>query len=126
VLNEFIAKAKVEKFVTPLQMLSTDPALARTIKETAEIIFIDADHSYSNAYKDIEIAYGLLSENGLLVLDDVGSKHSPSIDPEHKGGVRQALLDFLKTKPGLPAFMLEPPLWLNPCGIGLVCKQNLR
>ncbi len=124
-LVEFIGKAGVAEFVTPLQMFSTAPALRRSLPETVEVIYLDANHSYSNAAHDIALSYHLLAENGLLFLDDVGPAVSPRLDPEGRGGVRQALLDFASHRPDLHVMFMEPPMWFNPCGLGIVCKQRV-
>ena len=124
-LVEFIGKAGVSDVVTPLQMLSTAPGLRSSLPEKIEIIYLDANHSYSNAAHDIALSDQLLAENGLLFLDDVGPSVSPNLDPEGRGGVRQALLDFAKDRPDLHVMFMEPPMWINPCGLGIVCKQRV-
>jgi len=125
VLVEFIAKAGVKDFVKPLQMYSTTPELRDVLPEKVEIIYLDANHSYSNALHDIALSDRLLAENGLLFLDDVGPAVSPQLDTEGRGGVRQALLDFTSDRPDLQMMLMEPPMWLNPCGLGIVCKQRI-
>jgi predicted O-methyltransferase YrrM len=124
-LIQFIEKAEVNKFVKPLKIFSTDPSLGDFLGEKADIIFLDANHSYSSAYKDIELSDSLLTKNGLLILDDVGPTMSPQMCEEGKGGVRQALLDYIAEHSHMKAIFLEPPYWLNPCGIAIVCKQNI-
>ena len=63
--------------------------------------------------------------NGLIARDDVGPESSARIDPERRGGVRQALLDRTKGRDDLRVILMEPPaFWLNPCGLGIVCKQS--
>jgi len=123
-LVNFVEKAGVKNYVQPLKMFSTSPELASIISEKADIIFLDANHSYSSAYKDIEICDSLIADNGLILLDDVGPKHSAQIDPEKRGGVRGALLDYCRSREDLKVILLEPPFWLNPCGLAIVCKQK--
>ena len=124
-LVEFVSKAGVSDFVTPLQMFSTAPELRSRLPEKIEIIYLDANHSYSSAAHDIALSDQLLAENGLLFLDDVGPVMSPRLDPEGRGGVRQALLDFAKHRPDLHVMFMEPPMWFNPCGLAIVCKQRV-
>ena len=124
-LSEFINKAEVMDHVTPLKMLSTDPSLAKIIGEKVDMIFLDADHSYSNAIKDIEMSDALISENGFILLDDVGPTHSANICSEKRGGVRRALIDFTAGRADLKVVFFEPPFWLNPCGMAMVCKQTI-
>jgi predicted O-methyltransferase YrrM len=124
-LCEHVSTAGLESFVTPLKLFSTDEELPRILGEKADLIFLDANHSYSFAAKDIAIADALLSENGLLVLDDVGPTISAQLCTEGRGGVRQALLDYVSENDDLSVIFLEPPFWLNPCGIALACKQRI-
>lgn len=124
-LCKYIRKAEIEQYVSPLKMFSTDQALLSAIGDQPDIVFIDADHSYSNAKRDIEIAWSLLPANGLVFLDDVGLTHSPSICQEHRGGVRQALIDFAAGRKDCNVIFLEHPFWLNPCGLAMACKQRV-
>lgn len=123
ILSSFVRKAGLLEYVMPLKMFSTDPALQQRVGEKADIVFLDANHSYSHALRDIELSVNMLSSNGLLFLDDVGQPHSGAICQEGRGGVRQALLDFTKDRRDLKTIFFEPPFWLNPCGLALVCKQ---
>jgi predicted O-methyltransferase YrrM len=125
ILSMFIRKAGLTDYVTPLKMFSTDTALQPRIREKADIVFLDANHSYSHALRDIAVSVDLLADNGLIFLDDVGDPHSGAICQEKRGGVRQALLDFTKDRRDLKITFFEPPFWLNPCGLALVCKQRL-
>jgi predicted O-methyltransferase YrrM len=122
-LNAFVQKAGLSEIVKPLQLFSTSPELKEVIGEKIDMIYLDGDHSYSAATFDLELCDRLLSDNGLIFLDDVGSEVSPKLDPEGRGGVRQALLDFSRNRPDLHVILLEHPFWLNPCGMGIVCKQ---
>lgn len=125
VLSAFVEKAGVSEYVRPLKLLSTSPELGTILRDEVDLIYLDANHSYSNALQDLRVCDGLLANNGLIVLDDVGPEVSPRIDPEGRGGVRQALLDFTRGRRDLQVILLEPPFWLNPCGLGLVCKQTI-
>lgn len=124
-LVEFVKKAGLSDFIQPLQLYSTSPELAGILREKAEIMYLDANHSYSSALHDLRLCDRLLADNGLIFLDDVGPDVSPQLDPEGRGGVRQALLDFTKSRPDLHVIFLEPPFWFNPCGLGMVCKQTI-
>lgn len=124
-ISKFVKKAGVEDFVRPLQIYSTSPELSVFLPSKVEMIFLDANHSYSAAFHDIQLSDRLLAENGLLFLDDVGPEVSPQIDPEGRGGVRQALLDYTRGRSDLHTIMLGPPLWHNPAGMAMVCKQSV-
>jgi len=116
--------ADVYKYVRTLRLFSTDEALNRFITEPVDMCFLDANHSYSAARKDLEIVDSLLSDRGIIILDDTGSGHSGSIDPEGKGGVRQALIDFAAENPDYSISFLDNPFWLNPCGIALAIRHK--
>ena len=49
-----------------------------------DIIYVDGDHSYKGAKKDLELSLPLLKENGKIIVDDL---HYPS--------VRQAFYEFV-------------------------------
>lgn len=123
VLEGFLAMAGVADVAKALPLFSTDPTLAETVGRDVDLIFLDANHSYSHALKDIEICDGLLARQGIILLDDVGAPHSANICQEGKGGVRQALLDFVAARPDYAVIFLEPPFWLNPCGLALLARK---
>jgi predicted O-methyltransferase YrrM len=123
VLVDFIRRAGVNDYAIPLQMFSTDRSLDQAVGNDVDLIFLDANHSYSSASADIRICDRILSSKGIILLDDVGAPHSASICTEGRGGVRQALLDFLKKRPDYSANFLEPPFWLNPCGLAIMARK---
>jgi predicted O-methyltransferase YrrM/SAM-dependent methyltransferase len=124
VLSYFVGRAGVGDYVTPVLMRSTDSALAQRLEEKADMIFIDGDHGYSHARRDLDIAAELLADGGMIFLDDVGHPHSGEICAEGRGGVRQALLDFERDRAGAYTVMiLDPPYWLNPCGLAMVQRR---
>jgi predicted O-methyltransferase YrrM len=123
-LQHFVDRAGVRDFVKPLQMRSTDPALERHLGGKPDMIFIDADNSYTPAKRDIAITTGLLAEGGVIFLDDTSKTASRSYCREGRGGVRQALLDFEREQPGKWDVMIfEPPFWLNPCGLAMMQRR---
>ena len=98
VLEGFLRMAGVADVATALPLFSTDPGLAEIVGHDVDLIFLDANHSYSHALEDLKICDKLLSRQGIILLDDVGSPHSANICGEGKGGVRQALLEFVETR----------------------------
>jgi len=54
--------------------------------------------------------------------DDTGHEFGPTMDSTGRGGVRQALLDFMATRRDLAARFFDHPLWLNPCGAAVVSR----
>ena len=124
ILQYYIKKANLIEYVIPLKIFSTDSILQSCIGEKADIIFLDANHSYSHALRDIELAIELIADNGMIFLDDVGDPHSGIICKEARGGVRQAILDFTRGREDLKVIFFEHPFWLNPCGLALMVKQS--
>ena len=122
ILSDFIRMADLEGISVPLKNFSTDADLPRVVGTDVDLIFLDANHSYSNALADIAVCDGLLSDKGLILLDDVGAPHSANICTEGRGGVRQALLDFVAQRPDYSVIFLEPPFWLNPCGLAIMAR----
>jgi len=123
ILNNFILLAELEGIAIPLKLFSTDAALLDIVGNDVDLIFLDANHSYSHALTDIRICDQILSDRGLVLLDDVGHPHSASICSEKRGGVRQALLDFVAERPDYSVIFLEPPFWLNPCGLAILARK---
>lgn len=123
-LQHFVNKVDLGKYVQPLKMLSTNRAVMEHITEKVDIIFLDGSHTYSDVIKDLELCNRLIADNGLIFLDDVGPEMSARMCEEKRGGVRQALMDFTKERDDWQTILLEPPFWLNPCGMALVCKQR--
>ena len=123
ILKNFVGKAGLSDYVCPLQLFSSEFIPLGFFTEKADIIFLDANHTYSHVLKDLELCDQLIAENGLIFLDDVGPDISSRMCEEQSGGVRQALLDFSENRPDWKVILFEPPLWLNHCGLGLACKQ---
>lgn len=123
VLSSFLRMAELEDISTPLKLFSTDPILESLVGDDVDIIFLDADHSYSNALSDLQVCDRLLAQQGIVLLDDVGAPHSANICSEGRGGVRQALLDFVGARPDYSVIFLEPPFWLNPCGLAILARK---
>lgn len=123
ILEKFIELAELRGICVPLRIFSTDPSLESHLGDTADIIFLDANHSYSHALDDLRVCDRLLAKQGIVLIDDVGSPHAANICAEKRGGVRQALLDFLAERPDFSAVFLEPPFWLNPCGLAILARK---
>lgn len=123
ILSDFIERSGISEYSKPLKMFSTDESLSDTVGRDVDIIFLDANHSYSHAKNDILICQKLLSEKGMILLDDVGHPHSGNICSEGKGGVRQAVLDFVQNNDEYSVIFFDHPFWLNPCGLALLSKK---
>jgi len=123
---ENVKAADLTSYVEIIPHFSYDPECQARLRQEApfEIIYIDAMHYYDDALFDITLCAELLAPNGMMFLHDTGV-YSPEMDQTGKGGVRRALNDFSKKHPEYKVTFLEYPLWLNPCGLGIVCKEVL-
>lgn len=123
VLSSFLQLAGIENTSTPLMLFSSDPSLDDIVVNDVDLIFLDASHDYSQVANDLNVCDRLLSDTGLILLDDVGSPHSGNICGEGKGGVRQALLDFVNERPDYSAIFFEPPFWFDLCGLAFLARK---
>jgi predicted O-methyltransferase YrrM len=123
VLRDFIGRAGLDDYAYPLQMHSSDPALTAMIDREADLVFVDASQTYSGAYGDLMTCDSLLSEHGIALVNTVGNPQSSDVCDEGRGGVRQALLDFIAARPEFSVIFLEPPFWLNPCGLAIMARK---
>lgn len=105
--------------------LSTDHSVQEKLRALApfDIIYIDADHSFEAAYQDIALCAELIGDNGIMILHDVG-RTSTDVDPTGCGGPRKAVSAFAAAHQDYKLILLEHPLWLNPCGAALLCRQR--
>ena len=123
VLRDFINRAGLDDYAYPLQMSSSNPVLPSLVDHEAELIFLDANHDYSEAYHDLMICDLLLSREGFVLVEDVAREHSEQMCAEARGGVRRALIDYVAARPDFSLMFLEPPLWLNPCGLAIMARK---
>jgi len=123
VLKEFISRAGLNDYAYALQMYSTDPTLRGLVDREADLIFLDAGHSYTGAYQDLLICDSLLSDQGLVLVEDVALRHSVQMCDDRRGGIRQALIDFVRARPDFSVIFLDQPLWLNPCGLAVLSRK---
>jgi predicted O-methyltransferase YrrM len=124
--TQYILEAGVSNFIEVISDLSTSENCKNILREEYpyDLIFIDGSHQYADALHDIELCYSLLRPNGVIVLHDVG-RLSSEFDQSGSGGARQALIDFRSKTPAARTIYLEHPLWLNPTGAALLCKEQL-
>lgn len=119
-----IEKSGLTDIVEILPYPSTDENCQELLKAEApfELVFVDGVHEYDATTADIELSASLIHDNGIIVLHDVGRK-SAEIDKTEKGGARKALHDFEARNPEYKALFLEHPLYVHPCGCGLLTRQ---
>lgn len=72
-LNNVISQ-NLQDFITPLPLPSeTAFFVLEKLDVKAELIYIDAGHEYESVYRDIKMYWKLLTENGVMILDDFNS-----------------------------------------------------
>jgi predicted O-methyltransferase YrrM len=122
----YIRDAGLEKWVELIPGLSTDDLVHEQFRKIGgfDLIFVDACHSFREALTDIEVAWLFLRPNGIMIFHDT-SLDAQKLDERGEGGVRAALLEARRKMKGFNLILLEYPLWLNPCGAAMVCKQML-
>lgn len=54
-------------------------------KEKADMIFIDADHSYESAKKDFLNSISILSESGIIIMHDTDPENNSLFSPGYCG-----------------------------------------
>ena len=59
-----------------------------TLTEKYDLIYIDGDHKLESVYNDIKMSCDLLSDNGVIIVDNYGTKSLPE--------VRLAVIKWLK------------------------------
>lgn len=65
-----------------IQRLSTDPVAAQEAADRQyDLILIDGDHSVAGVARDYEMYGSMVKPGGLIIFDDYGSAHWPSIKP---------------------------------------------
>jgi predicted O-methyltransferase YrrM len=124
-LQKNISAAGLGRYITPIQGYADDPAVWEVLRrETYQLIFVDARHTYRAVKSQLQMLAPALAENGFMVLHDT-SIRAVRLDEEMLGGVRAAILEFCaKNKKFKPVFF-ESPLWGNDTGTCLVCKQSI-
>jgi predicted O-methyltransferase YrrM len=124
--NRYLEKSNLLDYVKVIPGFSYEERCQQQLKESApfEIIFLDAAHDFDSAAHDIRLCAELITENGIIILHDTGIR-SPEMDPSGRGGVRTALNIFVSSHPQFRAIYFEYPLWLNPCGAAILCRQRL-
>lgn len=126
IASKYLKQARLIDFVDIVPGFSYEAACQKRLREEGpfEIIFLDAAHDYESAAHDIKLCSELVSENGIIILHDTGV-HSPEMDPSGRGGVRAALNQFAVGNQKFKPIYFEYPLWLNPCGAAVLCRQRL-
>lgn len=75
-LDPWMAKTSVQKSLTAGNIVWWDepsvPRMARSMPDSADLIFIDASHTMPNVLCDIANAYRILKPGGWIVVHDVG------------------------------------------------------
>lgn len=106
----------VEQYPDRFTFIESDSvmALMKLLGHQYDYIFIDGDHSYAGAKRDLEMAIPLLAKGGILAVDDIGVPSgavdvvAPGVPVNGEFGVQQAVDEVLK---GWKEVKLDLPLW---------------
>jgi len=91
-----------------------------------DIIFVDPYHTFIQSKKDIELAYSLLNNNGIIIIHDCYPKHIDLVNPEFTfgpwcGETYKALIDFNINNSMVQTFVIDCDF-----GCGLIIKNKKR
>jgi predicted O-methyltransferase YrrM len=90
-----------------------------------DAIYIDTTHHYAQTCRELEIYCGRVATPGTLVLLHDASTHAQSLDVEGKGGVKQAIHDWLAAHPEWQGMICEPPVFPEAqFGLGVLAKKS--
>lgn len=93
-----IKNAQVDKFITPLSMTTqTGLQYLEYCQIYPDLIYVDASHEYKDVLEDVDGAFSIAKQNGIVCGDDY----------QNKEGVTQALDEKL----GQTNFELEGSFW---------------
>lgn len=71
-INYFIEAAQYDHIIKPYRGTFRE-FLTNSFKSTAQIVFLDGDHSYEAVCRDIECSYEILEPGGIVAFDDAFS-----------------------------------------------------
>jgi len=125
-LKGYIESAGLTDWITHLKGFSHDDLVLNELRKVPsfDMIFVDACHDYGAVLQELRSFHGMLSENGFFVLHDT-SEHAMTFDTSGEGGVRRAVQEFCGEHDDLAPVFFEYPMWLNPCGAAVICKQSV-
>ena len=96
--------------------------MLKNIKEKFEIIFIDGGHSYETVKKDLELSESLLSDGGLIILDDYTNRNA---EVKAGYGIARLVSELDKNKWEIQISKL-PDLFLHDWGLLITRLVILR
>ena len=96
--------------------------ILKIIKEKFEIIFIDGGHSYETVKKDLELSESLLSDGGLIILDDYTNRNA---EVKVGFGITRLVSELDKNKWDIQISKL-PDLFLHDWGLLITRLVILR
>lgn len=104
---------------------SQDEAVVTDVLGTPwDAIYIDTTHHYAQTCRELEIYCGRVATPGTLVLLHDASTHAQSLDVEGKGGVKQAIHEWLAAHPEWQGMICEPPVFPEAqFGLGVLARR---
>jgi predicted O-methyltransferase YrrM len=126
--RQYVLDAGLFETVTFLPGESCDEHVLLYLRDNApyEVVYIDSLHGYENMLKELGVycpGNGIVDKDGIMILHDA-SHVAKDFDPTKRGGVRRALNEWILEHDEMQMLILEPPVWTNPCGIGIITRKT--
>jgi len=129
--QRFIQRAGLASAVDFVIGKSTDQHVLEQLRQQGpfNVIYIDSSHSYRETLEELQLYCTdryLSDDKTIFFFHDVGRK-AQLFDPTGEGGVHHALEDWIADKLAeFQLFMLEPPIWPNPVGLGILSRRTTK
>ncbi|MDZ4802740.1 MAG: CmcI family methyltransferase [Bryobacteraceae bacterium] len=123
-----IQAASLEHKISLISGSSTDAEVVNTLRRLGpfDMIYIDSSHAYKQTLEELDLYTGdqaLSSSATAIFMHDAG-RSAASSDPTGEGGVPRAVQEWMQKNGAHFQFLsLEPPVWPNPCGLGMLLRK---
>ena len=131
--QSWIKRAGLQDYVSIITGNSSDQSIARSatksLNDVIQAIIIDSSHQYAQTLSELDLWYPLVQDKGFIFMHDV-SEFATRLDSTNKGGVKNALQDWIVGKPEIRLISIDQecsntePAYKDPCGIGIIQKVS--
>lgn len=108
----------IKKEYSDLDLISSSDDFFKQNLKKFDLIFIDADHSYEQSYKDVLNSLQCLNEGGSIVMHDCNPPNEEMILMWWMGTVYKTILK-LRIESNLSIFVVD-----TDCGCGIIRKDS--
>jgi predicted O-methyltransferase YrrM len=126
-----IRQAGLDSTVTSVGGRSIDAEVVTVLQERGpfDMIYVDSSHSYRETLQELDMLWdhtSIAGDGTCVWLHDAGEA-AARYDPQGEGGVRRALDEWMDRRSGTyQLVILEPPVWPNPTGLGVMRRARHR